>query len=62
MADPAQRIIDLLIDYLIDDQRCPRMSWLAWSVKLRPLRQQINDIVDDIRHETRNDLLKETID
>jgi hypothetical protein len=62
MADPAQTILDLLIDHLMHDQRLPRMSWLAWSVKLRPLQQRIHDILDEIKNETRTDIRETVID
>jgi hypothetical protein len=55
----AQRIIDLLIDHFQQDERFPRMSRMAWTVKLQTLERQIGDIVDDARSEERADVTRE---
>jgi hypothetical protein len=61
MSDPAQDIVDLLIGHFQQDQRFPQMSFLAWTVKMRPLMDEISNIIETAKHETRNDLLREII-
>ena len=58
MAD-ARDIIDLLIDRFIGDLHFPLMTRAAWQVKLRPLLPPINNILDEVKHEARTDLIRE---
>jgi hypothetical protein len=59
MAGPAQDIVDLVIDRCQQDECFPHMSFLAWTVKFRSLLPDIEDILDTVRAEARNDLLRE---
>jgi hypothetical protein len=54
-------IIDLVIELMIDDQRCPCMSRAAWRIKLQPLVSPIDTAFEEERREAQQDLNRETI-
>jgi hypothetical protein len=55
----AQDILDLIIDHLIDDERCPHMSRMAWTVKFNKLHHPINAIINETEKEARTDTIRE---
>lgn len=62
MSAPANRILDLVIAELMHDERFPKMSATAWSVKLQTLRCRIDDIIAEVEHEARVGAIREYVD
>jgi hypothetical protein len=58
----ADDVIDLIIDRLISDQSFPRMSRMAWLVKLSSLQQPISDRFDEHAKERVEDAIREITD
>jgi hypothetical protein len=52
-------IVDLVIDQLIDDQRFPLMSRMAWRTKFQSLQQPISDRINEYANERIADALRE---